>query len=235
MNIAAASLSDQYAIDPGAETKYNKELGQEEFLELMMQQLKNQDPMKPMDNGEFLGQMAQFSTVSGIEAMQSSLDNLSQTYAVGQTLQSAQLVGQEVLIESSDLVLAQEGPAGGRFELSASSSDVKLDIRDATGAQVRQIDLGEYPAGRHDFSWDGKTSDGTRLPPGTYTADITSSNGETYEAAIVMGARVVDSVEFGANGSTTLNTTMGEVLTLDDVRQIRQQSSARTTTNTVTE
>lgn len=223
MNIAAATLTEKYAQDPVGEQKYTKELGQDEFLELMMQQLKHQDPMKPMDNGEFLGQMAQFSTVAGIEAMEESMKDLAQTYSVGQTLQSAQLVGQEVLIESPSLTLDEDGTTGGRFDLGASSSDVKLNILNASGAQVRQIDLGEFKAGRHDFTWDGNDGDGDRLPAGKYTANIVSGNGETYQSATVLSARIVDSVEFGSNGKTTLNTTLGDTLTLDDVRQIRKQ------------
>lgn len=222
MNIDSPAIIDKYTVDPNSTKKINKELGQGEFLELMMAQLKHQDPMKPMDNGEFLGQMAQFSTVSGIEKMQKSMETLSQTYAVGQTLQSAQLVGQEVLIESNMLSLEAEGETGGRFDLAASSSNVKLDILDANGAQVSQVRLGEFAAGRHDFAWDGMNSKGERMPPGNYKASVTAGNGDIYETATVLSARTVDSVEFGNAGKTTLNTTLGDVLTLDDIRQIRQ-------------
>lgn len=226
MNVSGSSVIDQYQIDPNAQKNYNKELGQGDFLELMMQQLKHQDPMKPMDNGEFLGQMAQFSTVSGIEAMAESMDSLAQTYSVGQTLQSAQLVGQEVLIESPTISLTDDASAGGRFDLDASSSDVTLSISDANGTLVRQLPLGELKSGRHDFSWDGKDEDGNQMPAGSYTAGITALNGDTYDSATVLGARVVDSVEFGSDGETTLNTTLGDTLTLEDVRQIRQRSAS---------
>ncbi len=226
MNIAPNSVLDQYQIDPQSSPTINKELGQDDFLELMMQQLKNQDPMEPMDNGEFLGQMAQFSTVSGIESMEASLKGLTDTFAVGQTLQSAQLVGQEVLIENPSLSLDAQGSTGGRFELAASSSDVRLDMKDATGTVVRQVDLGEFRSGRHDFTWDGKNSKGDRVPAGNYTAAITAKNGDSFDSATILSARIVDSVEFGQGGQTTLNTTLGDTLTLDDVRQIRQQSAA---------
>lgn len=228
---STSSVIEQYALDTTAQQNYNKELGQDEFLELMMVQLKNQDPMEPMDNGEFLGQMAQFSTVSGIESMDESLQALTQTFGSSQTLQTAQLVGQEVLVESPDLNLAETESTGGRFDLVASASDVTLNIMDATGAQVRQVNLGEFQAGRHDFSWDGNNQNGERMPPGNYSAEISYSNGETFDAATVLSARIVDSVEFSAAGQTTLNTTLGETLTLEDVRQIRQRSDNQNNNN----
>lgn len=224
MNINAPAVVDQYTLDPSTTSKKKKELGQGDFLELMMQQLKNQDPMKPMDNGEFLGQMAQFSTVSGIESMQASLESLTETYSTGQTLQSAQLVGQEVLIENSDLSLNSTGASGGRFDLDASSGDVALNISDAAGNLVRKVDLGEFAAGRHDFSWDGKNTDGNRMPAGSYSANIVAKNGETFNSATVLSARIIDSVEFGKGGTSTLNTKHGDVLTLSDIRQIRNRS-----------
>lgn len=216
-----SAISDQYQLNSTSASTIDKELGQDEFLELMMAQLKNQDPMEPMDNGQFLGQMAQFSTVTGIEGMQQSLDSLSSTYAAGQTLQSTQLVGQEVLIEDSSLELAESGTTGGSFELDASSGKVLLDITDTNGSVVRQVELGQFAAGRHDFSWDGLNDAGERLPAGTYSAQVSTQQGDDYTAASVLTSRVIESVEFGAGGETTLNTQRGDVLTLADIRQIR--------------
>lgn len=221
VDIAASTLNSQYSINEQTESKYNKELGQEEFLELMTAQLQNQDPMEPMDNGEFLGQMAQFSTVSGIEKMQESIESLSSTYATSQTLQSVQLVGQEVLIESGYIELSDTGATGGSFELDAASSDVRLDIADASGSVVRQIKLGDYVSGRHDFSWNGLDDNGERVPAGTYYAAVNAQQGEEFESASVLSARIIDSVEFSAGGEATLNTKQGETLTLADIRQIR--------------
>ena len=218
--ITPASL-EQYQIDDQDKATLTKELGQDEFLELMMAQLENQDPMKPMDNGEFLGQMAQFSTVTGIEKMQESIESLTETYSTSQTLQSTQLVGQEVLIEDNTIELNADEPVNGSFELDAATGDVNLDIRDAAGAIVQQINMGEYGAGRHAFTWDGLNNLGERMPPGKYSADITFQKGEGYEAATVLTSRVVDSVEFGAGGQSTLNTQQGDVLTMADIRQIR--------------
>ncbi len=219
--VSAATLNDQYAIEDQTKSSINKELGQEEFLELMTAQLKNQDPMEPMENGEFLGQMAQFSTVSGIEEMSKSLENLSATYATGQTLQSVQLVGQEVLIESNSMELSDTGATGGAFELEATSGSVIVNIADNGGTVVRQIKLGEHVAGRHAFSWDGMDDLGNRVPAGNYSAEVSAQQGDEFKAASMLSSRIIESVEFGAGGQATLNTGRGEILTLADIRQIR--------------
>ena len=222
--VSAATLNDQYSIDDQTKPTHNKELGQDEFLELMTAQLKNQDPMKPMENGEFLGQMAQFSTVSGIEEMQTSLENLSATYATGQTLQSVQLVGQEILIESNSMELSATGATGGAFELDATSGNVIVNIADSGGTVVRQIKMGEHVAGRHAFSWDGMDDLGERVPAGNYSAEVSAQQGDEFQAASVLSSRIIESVEFGAGGQATLNTAQGDILTLADIRQIRAAS-----------
>lgn len=190
-----------------------------------MAQLKHQDPMKPMDNGEFLGQMAQFSTVTGIDEMKESLDALSQTYASSQTLQSSQLVGKEVLIESSKLALEESGDAKGVFELENSAGNVKMTITNQAGEVVRQLDMGEFAPGRHEFSWDGRNDKRDRAPAGAYTISITSEFEETVTSATVMASRVIDSVEFGKGSDTRLNTRQGETLSLSDIRQIRTSNA----------
>lgn len=220
--IQASSLTDQYTLDTSTAAKGSSELGQTEFLELMLAQLEFQDPMKPMDNGEFLGQMAQFSTVTGIEEMQKSIDELTATYSSSQTLQSTQLVGQEVLIENNSIQLLETGDASGSFELEVSSGEVQLDVVNSAGNVVRQIQMGEYPAGRHAFSWDGLEEDGQRAPEGDYTMSISAAQDDGFISATVLTSRVIDSVEFGNGTQTTLNTRQGDVLTLPDIRQIRQ-------------
>lgn len=221
-SIIPSSVTEQYKLDTNTSAKATDELGQTEFLELMMAQLEFQDPMKPMDNGEFLGQMAQFSTVTGIEDMQKSIEQLAATYSSSQTLQSTQLVGQEVLIEDNQLTLSNEGEIGGSFELDASSGQVNLEIFNSAGNIVNQTTLGEYPPGRHSFRWDGLTTAGQRATAGDYTVSISAEQDDGFIAAPVLTSRVIDSVEFGNGTQTTLNTREGDVLTLSDIRQIRQ-------------
>lgn len=228
MNTITPPIVDKYTLEQQSTNNINKELGQEDFLELMMAQLKHQDPMEPMDNGEFLGQMAQFSTVTGIDEMKQSMEGLSASYAAGQTLQSTQLVGQEVLVESAKLELNNTGRTEGAFELDAASGDVRMDVTNSAGTIIRQIELGEYAAGRHTFQWDGMDSNGKRVPQGQYSVQISAQRDDEYVSATVLTTRVIDSVEFGNGSETILNTRQGENLTLADIRQIRQRAGADT-------
>src|SRR3569623_2873173 len=120
-------------------------LSQTDFLKLMTSQLQNQDPLKPLDNSEFVSQMAQFSTVSGIQALQNSFSTLATSLSPGQALQAASLVGHTVLTPSTTASLS----AGGTMSLGVdapASGDVIVNVTDASGQLVRRIDLGTQAA-----------------------------------------------------------------------------------------
>ncbi len=212
----------QYQVDQRPQDEKSNDLGQEDFLELMMAQLKHQDPFKPMENGEFLGQMAQFSTVSGIEGMQSSLEKMTGSFGANQTLQASQLIGQSVLVEDSMAHLKADTPVEGRFELASSSGSVKIDITDSSGRLVREIGMGEKSSGGHDFTWDGKDALGEQLPSGQYNIAISAASGDSFVGVSTLLSRKIDSVEFGNEGDVQLNTVDGEAITLEQVKQIRQ-------------
>ena len=90
------------------------------------------------------------------------------------------------------------------------------------------MSLGEFVSGRHDFSWDGLSDQGERMPAGNYNVSITASDGEAFTSATVLTSRVIDSVEFGSGSETTLNTRQGDVLSMADIRQIRQAVGSTT-------
>jgi len=198
------------------------ELGQDEFLKLMLTQIEHQDPLKPMENGEFIGQMAQFSTVSGIEGMQASLDTMAASFGQQQTLQAAELVGAEVLVEGDTLLAGDGASQRGRFELDAPATAVSLSVHAPNGELIARRALGSLPEGRHDFSWDGTDDDGDTAPPGGYRVTLTADNGTQQQTLTSHVARRVESVEFGAGGTALLNARGGDTLTLADVREIRE-------------
>ena len=114
-----------------------EELGQEEFLQLMLTQLENQDPFKPMESGEFLGQLAQFGTVTGLGELQQSFESLSGSLISDQALQAASLVGRSVTIESGEGVLQPDAALTGAVELPTGSSSVSVQVMDAAGQITR--------------------------------------------------------------------------------------------------
>ncbi|WP_445368001.1 flagellar hook assembly protein FlgD [Methylomonas sp. BW4-1] len=144
-------------------------LGQDQFLKLLTTQMTHQDPMKPMDNGEFLGQMAQFSTVSGIQDLQASFKEFASSLSSDQALQAAGLVGRHVSAPSKEALLGAGGGVSGDFEMPSSSPNVSVKIIDPqTGATIREIDMGAQSAGTTTFEWDGKDSNKQFADPGVY-------------------------------------------------------------------
>jgi len=204
----------------------DNELGQDEFLRLMLTQIEHQDPLEPMANGEFIAQMAQFSTVSGIEGMQASLDTMANSFSQQQTLQAAELVGDDVLIEGDTLRAGHESSMRGRFELDHTATSVTMSVHAVNGELVAKRSLGSFEAGRHDFDWDGITSDGDVAPPGDYRVSLSADGGATQETLASTVGRRIASVEFGAGGAALLNTLDGDTLTLGDVREIRDAAGA---------
>lgn len=208
--------------DLGIATQQNRAqkqaLGQDEFLKLMTTQLKNQDPFKPMESGEFLGTIAQFSTVSGIQSLQSSFEGLAASLSSNQTLQAAQMVGRAVLVPSQVGFLPEEGLLMGAADLP-SGGEVSIEIRDASGQVVRHLDLGEQPAGLAEFTWDGVADDGTQLPEGSYTIAAFVRQGGGATSVSTLGVGLVNSVSLGANGLTLDLLGMAPVA-LTQVRQI---------------
>lgn len=196
-----------------------KSLGQDEFLLLMTTQLKNQDPFKPMENGEFLAQLAQFSTVSGITEMQESLETLASSLTSSQMLQGANLVGRSVLVPSDAGYL----PADGEMQAAAyvpSSGQVVVDVVDAGGQVVRTLDLGTQPAGFARFAWDGTTVSGERLAAGTYTLNARLVQGSSQQSLSTLAVGRVESVATSTSNGLVLELLGLAPTALADVQQI---------------
>jgi flagellar basal-body rod modification protein FlgD len=155
-----------------AATPKKQGLGQEEFLKLMTTQLTHQDPTKPMQNGEFLSQMAQFGTVSGIQDLQQLFKDFSTSISSDQALQAASLVGRYVSAPSDEGLLAAGGEIKGKIELHSSSPNVNVKILDTTGDIVKIIPLGGHSAGSVPFTWNGMDSNNVPAHPGVYKIQV---------------------------------------------------------------
>jgi len=196
------------------------QLGQAQFLSLMVAQLKNQDPMQPMQNGEFLSQMAQFGTVSGIQDLQKSFGSLANALQSNQALMASSLVGRTVLAPGNAGYLAAGGTIGGAVDLPASTPDVVINITDSSGQLVQRLDLGAQSGGSVRFAWDGTTAAGTAAAPGVYKLTAQALDGtQQYAPGTLVEARV-DSVSLGGSNGLTLNLAGLGAVNLSDVRQI---------------
>ena len=198
------------------------ELGQEDFLKLMTTQLRNQDPTKPADNAEFMSQLAQFGTVTGIEDLKTEIQNLAGSLVSNQTFQAAGMLGREVLIPATQGVLEPDGVIAGAVELSNPVSSMNIGVYDPGGQLVRNVSLGSQSPGMVAFNWDGLATDGTAVPPGRYTIRAEAISGGINEAYDVLIADKVQSVSLPAAGKalTMELAGLGEV-NFSDIRQIR--------------
>jgi flagellar basal-body rod modification protein FlgD len=161
------------------------------FLKLLVAQMKNQDPLNPLDNAQVTSQMAQINTVTGINNLNATLGKLLEQFAGLQALQAAELTGRDVLVSGNQLRLHAEGDAMGAVELSAETGSVKVDIRDGNGLLVRTLDLGACDVGTTRFSWDGRTDAGAAAAPGSYTfAARGGDGGKEFSVGTLMTARV---------------------------------------------
>lgn len=183
-------------------TTQKQTLGQEQFLKLLTTQLTHQDPMKPMENGDFLGQMAQFSTVSGIQDLQASFKDFASTISSDQALQAAGLVGRYVSAPSQEALLSAGGSVSGDFELPSSSPQVTLKIiNPQTDEAIRDINLGSQATGNTAFVWDGLDNNGQFANPGIYKIQAEAEIDGTNTALATNIKSQVQSVTMGSGSS----------------------------------
>lgn len=173
---------------------------QEDFLELMVTQLTNQDPFKPMESGEFLGQLAQFGTVSGIDDLESSFSALASSLTSNQALQASSLIDREVWLTTEQGSLPESGPLTGALDLTAAAEQVRVGVYDNTGQLVKQLELGRQPAGQLEFAWDGLDAEGQRQPAGVYQIRAEATAAGVTEAVDVSVIAKVQGVTLGKAG-----------------------------------
>ncbi|MGS0999707.1 flagellar hook assembly protein FlgD [Rhodanobacter sp. UC4451_H18] len=192
-----------------------KTLGQADFLSLLVQQMRNQDPTKPMDSSQMVSQLAQISQVSATQALQASFDDLGKSLQGNQILQASGMIGRDVVVPAEAGTLAAGG-MDGAVNVPDGGGQVFVKITDASGTVLRTIDLGKPAAGLVRFHWDGIGDNGEALAPGTY--GLAAQAGNTAVATYVSG-KVTGVGMTGADGTYLDVDGFGGVL-LSQVAQI---------------
>jgi flagellar basal-body rod modification protein FlgD len=200
------------AAKPGADDP------QDRFLKLLVTQMKNQDPLNPLDNAQVTSQLAQISTVSGIEKLNTTIQAMASSFAAGQSLQAAGMIGKDVLVPASTLSLAG-GSALFGLDLKQAADQVKVSIYDASGREVRVMDLGAQAAGSLALVWDGKGSDGAQAADGNYRVSVSALRGDQKVDAQTLASATVQGVVQGDQGMRLNVGALGSV-GLADIRQI---------------
>ena len=197
---AATTASAAAASNVGAATA--KEAS-DRFLKLLVTQLKNQDPLNPMDNAQMTSQMAQISTVSGIEKLNSSVVGLNTQFVQMQALQGASLVGKGVIIKGDQISIAS-GAASGMFQLDSAATAVKAEVLNAAGQVVDTLNLGAQTLGRHEFNWPGGS-------------EFTEADGYSFRISATSGTTALSSTTLMKDHVSAVNTS-GASLTLELAR-----------------
>ncbi len=178
-------------------------LGQEEFFRLMIAQMRNQNPLNPMDNTKFLGELAQFSNLASQQKTQQTIEKLADSLISSQALQASSLVGRFVLVPGDRGYLPEGGDErffGGAVELEATTDKLVVDIYSESGQLVQSLQLGRQAAGTVRFTWDGSGLDGNPLPAGNYRIVANAVIDGEIQAQDTAVVGPVESVTLGRNG-----------------------------------
>ena len=200
----------------------SKELGQAEFLELMIAQIQNQDPFEPVENSAFVGQLAQFSTVTGISEISQSVGALSDALLANQAIQASTMIGRSVLVESSRGALNNGGTMRGSVDMPIDAAAATVRISDQAGQLVREFEVTGPPGSLVDYTWNGVNRDGEQVAPGIYEIEAFVDGGLSDLSISTLSHVKVLSVSLDPSGAGSLITTEdGQQLRLAQVRAIQ--------------
>ena len=221
----------------------SNELGQDEFLQLMITQLENQDPTDPSEGAEFISELAQFTTVENLEEIATSIESLSSSFQSSQALQASSLVGGNVTIDGNSTSTLYWGDiVYGTADVVSGASDLSLQITNSAGEMVENVDLGSQSSGTLSFKWDGANlevngelmdidysqfetdEDGNIIPhdAGEYTFSIVGSYNGSSTAMDVNTSQFVESVTILDDGTIQLNLDDGSTATSSDIASINE-------------
>lgn len=183
---------------------------QDKFLKLLITQLKNQDPLNPLDNAQMTTQIAQMSSLQGIEKLNATLESLASNLTGNQAMQAAALVGHDVMAPGSEMHLTG-GHAVGGVQLPQAVDRLQVTISDASGSVVHRADLGAQPQGIVQIDWDGATDSGSAAVDGRYQFSVTATaQGKAVATDSLMVGRV-QAVMAGSNGTNLDLGTLGNI------------------------
>ena len=199
---------------------------QDKFMKLLVTQLQNQDPLNPMDNAAMTSQLAQLSTVTGINKVNTTLEALRTDIASTQSSTAINLIGKGILVEGKGIELNSSTDADGKttsssvfgIDLPSDAQSVSIAIQDSTGKTVRTMSMSNAEAGTYPITWDGTTDAKTTAAAGSYTFTVSASNAGSTVTATPLQLAAVASVSTGSGG-VKLNTSLGH-FAMSDVKEV---------------
>ena len=192
-------------------TTASVDAAQDRFMTLLVTQMRNQDPLNPMDNAQVTSQMAQLSTVTGIDKLNNTLETLINNVQMGQSYQASNMIGRSILTPGNTVQTAGEGGYYG-MELPIGADKVTVTIKDSAGATIRTISLGKQDAGTVPLTWDGLKDDGTVAATGNYKFEVSATIGtNTAESTALSFAKVLSI----SNYPTGVKLNLSNLMTVD--------------------
>jgi flagellar basal-body rod modification protein FlgD len=196
-------------------------LGKDAFLQLLVTQMKNQNPLDPQDNTQFVAQLAQFSSLESMQNLTASVDSISTSYQSSQALQASSLVGRSVIVDAGATYVDPTKGMTGSVVIPDTTTATTIKISNSDGTLVDTVDLGPQKAGTTAFTWDGKDSSGTTLAAGNYSFVANGTIQGTGTGLVTYLPATVSSVTTAASGGTmTLNLAGGTSIALSKVQTI---------------
>ncbi|NJN50889.1 MAG: flagellar hook assembly protein FlgD [Gammaproteobacteria bacterium] len=217
MNVAGIRSFNE--LNAAVRAENSQELGKNQFLELMITQLKHQDPLNPAQNEDFIAQLAQFSSLEGIENLNKSVDSMATAMRATVTMEAAALVGRSVLVPT-DRTFMQGANLVGSVNVTESTSNLVVEVSSPSGELIRRIDVGPAAVGANRFLWDGLDASGEAQSPGVYRIRAYAAQGESTSEFSVDLPELVASVSLEATG-IQLNLAGGSTVPVTEVKEIQ--------------
>ena len=214
-NVASDVLA---TMNSSSGSKSVAESEQDKFMTLLVTQMKNQDPLNPLDNAQMTSQLAQLSTLSGIEKLNATMESFISGFQSGQALHAANMIGRAVLVPGEEISLT-EGQAVFGVELDEPADKVTVNIKDAEGKLVHTLDLGAQEAGVIPLAWNGQVGDDETVADGRYKVEVVATRGSDIKQGKALTLGEVLSVSVGPQG-IKLNLMGAGEASMNDVRQI---------------
>lgn len=228
---SSATKSPQSLQKSSSDGNSSKEL-QDNFLTLLIAQMKNQDPTNPMDNSQLTSQLAQINTLAGIERLNTTLGMVSGQIDDSLSVNASNMIGKGVMVPGNKILVATSDIEDSKteketittpfgFELVRDADSVIITIQDENGNVVREVDLGAIPAGVSSFTWDGELNDGTTAPDGSYTFTVkATSEGQKVSSTALSYSVVYGVINSKVNNKVLLDLGILGSISIDEVRQI---------------
>ena len=195
-------------------------LGKDDFLQLLVTQLKNQDPLNPSDPTEFTAQLAQFSSLEQLFNVNESLAQMNTGSAELERLSALSLIGREIISDSDSFRLSEGTPVILGCQLQDNADTVQVFVKDQANHTVATLTANRLSAGEHFFQWDGIDDNGREAPPGEYSLVVSALRGEDEAVAVSpLVSGLVTGVDLDGQGNMLI-TSSGDFL-LNTVRSVR--------------